>query len=127
MNIRAFNGISLFALVLVGSGMATMTQAAEHIIVVSKAISSAGLDLRHPTDAQAFYEQLRRGADFVCRGGMRVDVPPSSNTDACFEKSLGKAVREAHATLVTEAYLSTHTLRDAAMWGISIPSAVASR
>ena len=124
---RVFGARSLPALVIAGSLFAAQAQANDHRVIVSRQVDSTGLDLNNSADAAAFYMRLRHAAVDVCERRMRVDLLPNSDATGCFEKALGDAVRQAHATLVTQQYLSNHTLRQAAQWGIQIPSEVASR
>jgi hypothetical protein len=49
---------------------------------------------------------------------MRVDLKPVANEDACYEKALANAIRSVHSPLLTQVYLETHTLRQAAASGI---------
>jgi hypothetical protein len=58
---------------------------------------------------------------------MRVDLAPSPDPQGCYEKALGNAVRSAHLPLLTQAYLETHTLREAAARGIDLPVMIAAK
>ncbi len=118
---------TLLAMLIAGSLFAGIAQAKDMAVIISKPVSSAGLDLGNPADAATMYKRLRWAADDVCNRSTRVDLLPPDDARACFEKALGNAVREAHAPLVTQAYLVNHTLHDAAAWGIESPSEVAKR
>ncbi len=118
---------TLLAAVIAASLFGGVAQANNGIVIVSKPVSTAGLDLGKPADAQTLYTHLRRAADDVCTRSTRVDLVQFDDPRACFEKALGSAVRQAHAPLVTQAYLVNHTLRDAATWGIELPAEVATR
>jgi UrcA family protein len=118
---------TLLAMVIAGSLFGGLAEAKNYGVVVSKPVSTAGLDLGNPADAQTLYMRLRRAADDVCTRGTRIDLLPSDNPRGCLEKALGNAVRQAHSPLVTQAYLVDHTLHDAATWGIELPSEVAKR
>ena len=115
----------LLATVIAASLFAGAAQAKDYRVIVSMPVSTTGLDLGNPADAQTLYMRLRRAADDVCNRGMRADLLPSDDPRACFEKALGNAVRQAHAPLVTQAYLVNHSLHDAATWGIEVPAEVA--
>lgn len=127
MHTQSASTRTLLAMVIAGSLFAGMAQAKDYHVIVSKPVSTAGLDLGNPADAQTLYMRLRRAADDVCTRGIRADLLPSDDPRACLEKALGNAVRQAHAPLVTEAYLVNHTLHDAAVWGIELPAEVAKR
>ena len=127
MYAQSANARTLLAMVIAASLFAGATQANDNRVIVSKQISTAGLDLGNPADAQTLYMRLRQAADFVCTRGMRADLLPSDDPRGCFEKALGKAVGQAHAPLVTQAYLVNHTLHDAATWGIELPAELATR
>lgn len=128
MYIQSTSIRTLLAVVIAGSLVAGTAQARDDRVIVSKQISTAGLDLGNLADAQTLYMRLRQAADYVCSTRtMRVDVLPFDNPRGCFEKALGKAVQQAHAPLVTQAYLLNHTQHDAATWGIELPAEVATR
>jgi UrcA family protein len=122
-----FSSRIVMAVVIAGSLLGGVANAGNDIVIVSKGVTTRGLDLNSPTDAQALYARLRHAANDVCTRSARVDVLSPDNSPACFEKALGKAVRQANSPLVTQAYLFNHTLRDAATWGIEVPSEVAKR
>jgi UrcA family protein len=96
-------------------------------VKVSYQVSAQGLDLNQPAGASEFYTRIRRAAQIVCTHGMRVDLAPSADPQGCYEKALGDAVRSAHVPLVTDAYLATHTLQQAAARGIVVPVQVAAK
>jgi len=54
-----------------------------------------------------------------------VDLLPVDNPKLCYEKALGDAIRSAGSPLLTQIYLTTHTLQEAAARGIKGPSEVA--
>jgi UrcA family protein len=127
MNIQSARARTLLAMAIAGSLFAGIVQAKDPTIIVSKSVNTAGLDLGNFADAQKLYMRLRWAADDVCTRSMRVDLVPFDNPRDCFEKALGNAVRQAHAPLVTQAYLANHTLRDAASWGVELPAELANR
>ena len=126
MFIRQVRPGTLLAIVVAGSLFCGLAQAAGDNVIISKAVSAHGLDLNNPADAQTLYRHLRWAAEDVCGRTTRVDLVPIADR-SCFEKALGRAVRQANAPLVTQAYLLTHTLRDAATWGIELPAELAKR
>jgi UrcA family protein len=99
--------------------------AADHVVPVSVPVSSQGLDLTNLDDANTFYVRLQNAAWVVCTRGTRVDLEPSNDVKGCYEKALGSAVRTVKAPLVTQLYLGTHTLKEAAAHGIQLPAQVA--
>lgn len=127
MNAQSPSTRTLLAFVVAGALFAGTALAGDHRVIVAKTISTAGLDLSKPADAQTLYMRLRQAADYVCTLGPRIDLAPVTTPQACFEKALGNAVRDAHAPLVTNAYLINHSLHDAATWGIPLPAEIASR
>jgi hypothetical protein len=58
---------------------------------------------------------------------MRVDLVPFRDPQGCYEKALGNAVRAANLKLLTQVYLATHTLQEAAARGIDVPVQVAAK
>jgi len=86
-----------------------------------------GLDLHHSAGAQEFYARLKHAADVACTHGNRVDLKPSGDPVGCSEKALGEAIRSANLPLLTQVYLGTHTLRQAAAYGIEPPELSASQ
>jgi len=88
--------------------------AKDHNVTVALRVSAAGLDLGQPTDAQTFYNRLKKAAWVVCTHGNRVDLEPADNEKACFEKALADAVRFVKAPMLTQAYLANHTIQGAA-------------
>jgi UrcA family protein len=94
---------------------------------VAYQVSTRGLDLNKPSGARELYVRLKHAADVVCTDGMRVDLAPPSDPQACYEQALGHAVRFVKRPLVTQVYLETHTLREAAARGIDVPVQFASK
>jgi UrcA family protein len=110
------------AAALVCSCFAGNASAAEHVVAVSVPVSSQGLDLSKPDDAGTFYLRLQNAAWIVCTRGTRVDLKPSDNVKGCYEKALAGAVRSVAAPMVTQIYLGTHTMKQAAAYGIQLPA-----
>jgi UrcA family protein len=96
-------------------------------VTVAYQVSTQGLDLNKPSGARELYTRLKHAADVVCTHGMRIDLAPSSNQQACYEQALGQAIRNVKRPLLTEVYLETHTLREAAARGIDVSVQLASK
>jgi len=92
---------------------------------VAYRVSTMGLDLSQPAGAHEFYSRLKHAAEVVCTHGMRVDLKPVADPKSCYEKALGSAVRSANLKLVTQVYLQTHTLQEAAARGVYVPTQTA--
>ena len=101
--------------------------AKDKFVTVSVQVSAAGLDLSQPADAQKFYTRLQNAARLVCKGGNRVDLAPPDDPIRCFQQALGDAVHVTNKPMVTQIYLATHTLQEAAQHGIEIPSQLAAK
>jgi len=96
-------------------------------VTVAIPVSRQGLDLSQPAGAHELYTRLQHAARVVCTHGMRVDLEPSPDPEGCYEKALGNAIRSANVPLLTQAYLATHTLREAAAHGIDLPVQIAAK
>jgi len=94
---------------------------------VAYRVTTQGLDVNQPAGARALYLRLRHAAEVVCTHGMRFYLKPVADEGACYEKALAKAISSANLPLLTQAYLQTHTLRDAAAHGIDVPLQIASK
>jgi UrcA family protein len=116
-------GIAVAACTLFAGNVAAKDDA----VTVSIQVSAQGLDVSQPRGAQEFYWRLRQAAWVVCTHGNRVGLAPSPNPEACREKALADAIRAANLTLVTQAYLASHTLREAAAHGIDVPVEMAAK
>jgi len=92
---------------------------------VAYRVNAQGLDLNQPAGARAFYTRLKHAAEVVCTHGMRVDLKPVTNANACREKALGDAIRSVNFPLLTQVYLATHTLQEAATHGIYASNQIA--
>ncbi len=99
--------------------------AKDHKVIVAIHVSTQGLDLSQPAGAHEFYTRLQHAARVACTHGNRVDLKPSPDPVACYEKALGDAIRSANVPRLTQAYLETHTLWDAAAHGIAVPAQIA--
>ena len=96
-------------------------------VTVAYQVSAKGLDLRQPAGAKEFYGRLKKAARIVCTHGNRVDLQASPDPEGCYEKALGDSIRSTNVPLLTQLYLETHTLRDAAARGIDVPVQVAAK
>ena len=101
--------------------------AKDDAVAVSIQVSTQGLDISQPRGAQEFYWRLQYAARVACTHGNRVGLEPSPDPDGCREKALADAIRTAHLTLLTQIYLASHTLRQAAAHGIDVPVPVAAK
>jgi len=95
--------------------------AKDRTVTVALHVSAQGLDLSQPADAQTFYTRLKNAAWVVCTRANRVGLDPVDDPLICAEKSLGEAIRFVDLPALTQIYLATHTLRQAAASGINIP------
>lgn len=100
-------------------------QAKSHEVTVKITISTAGLDLSQPSGARELYARLQKAARIACTHGMRVDLQPAASFTSCYESALGNAVHSAHQPQLSIVYLATHTVRDAATYGIDVPARLA--
>ncbi len=96
-------------------------------VTVAIQVVTQGLDLSQPAGAKEFYGRLKKAAWIVCTHGNRIDLQPSPDRQGCYEKALGDAIRSANVSLLTQVYLETHTLREAAARGIDVPVQVAAK
>ena len=101
--------------------------AKDKMVTDSIRISPQGLDLSKPADAQTFYTRLENAAWVVCTRGTRVGLLPVDNQFKCYQNALGDAVHASNKPLVTQIYLATHTLQEAAAHGIDVPAQVAAK
>jgi UrcA family protein len=101
--------------------------AKDDAVTVSIQVSTQGLDVSQPSGVQKLYLRIENAARVACTHGYRVDLAPSPNPEACREKALGDAIRAANLPQLTQAYLATHTLREAAAHGIDVPAMIASK
>ena len=101
--------------------------AKDKIVTVAIHVSAQGLDLSQPVDAHTFYTRLQNAAWVACTRGDRVDLLPVDPLKSCYEKALGNAVHDSNKPLVAQIYLATHTLQEAARYGIEMPSQLAAK
>jgi UrcA family protein len=101
--------------------------AEDKIVTDSVKVSPQGLDLSQPADARTFYMRLENAAWVVCTRGTRVGLLPADNQSKCYQNALGDAVHASNKPMVTQIYLATHTLQEAAAHGIDVPAQVAAK
>jgi UrcA family protein len=118
-------GLLLGAATVVGMLPGGNVAAKDKIVTVAIHVSAQGLDLSQPADAQTFYTRLQNAAWVACTRGDRVDLLPVDPLKSCYEQALGDGVRASNKRLVTQIYLATHTLQEAAAHGIEVPAQVA--
>jgi UrcA family protein len=116
----------VFAAAMIACALFAGTVAAKEVTVAIQ-VTTKGLDLSQPAGGHELYGRLKKAAWIVCTHGNRVDLQPSSDREGCYEKALGDAVRSANVSLLTQVYLETHTLREAAAHGIDVPVQVAAK
>jgi UrcA family protein len=117
----------LGAATLVCALLAGTAVARDHTVTVTIHVSTQGLVLGHAGDARTFYTRVENAAWVACTRGDRADLLPVDDTKACYEKALGSAIRSAHERLLTQIYLTTHTLREAAAFGVEVPAELAAK
>jgi len=123
MSARSVLGAAAVACTLLAGNVA----AEDNDVIVAIHVSTQGLDLRQPAGAQEFYTRLQRAARVACTHGNRVDLAPAPDPEGCYEKALGDAIRSANVPRLTQVYLETHTLRQAAARGIDVPAQMAAK
>ncbi len=101
--------------------------AAAKDVTVAIPVSTQGFDLSQTADAQKFYSRLQHAATVACTHGNRVDLAPPADPQGCFEKALAGAIRTTKSPVLTQIYLETHTLRQAAAHGVEVPAQVAAK
>jgi UrcA family protein len=101
--------------------------AKDDAVTVSIQVNTQGLDVSQPRGAQKLYWRLQYAARVACTHGNRVGLAPSPDPDGCREKALADAIRAANLTQLTQVYLASHTLREAAAHGIDVPVQMATK
>lgn len=110
-----------FAALVVCALLSGAAQAADHEVTIKVPVSTAGLDPSQPVGAREIYRRLQRAARTACGDGDRVGLEPPTSFAGCYERALGGAVRSIHRPQLSVIYLATHTVRDAAIYGIEVP------
>lgn len=101
--------------------------AKDEAVTVSIQVSTQGLDVSQPRGAQKLYWRLQHAAWVVCTHGNQVGLAPSPDPEGCRDKALAEAIRAANLALLTQVYLASHTIREAAAHGIDVPVQVAAK
>jgi UrcA family protein len=96
-------------------------------VTVAIHVTTTGLDLRQPADAHKLYVRLENAAWQACTNGNQVALAPVPNVRACSEKALADAIRSVNQPLLTKIYLETHSLAEAAAYGIPVPAQIAAK
>jgi len=107
--------------------LAGTAAAKDHNVTVAIHVSTQGFDLTRTADAQTFYTRIENAAWIACTRGNRVNLLPVDDVNGCYQKALGGAIRSANAPRLTQLYLATHTLREAAARGIELPPQLAAK
>jgi UrcA family protein len=114
--------VALACVLLTGTAVAD-----EQKVVVRIPVSAKGLHLNDPAGARELYQRLNYAAYVACTRADRVGLAPSPDPRGCAEKALAGAVRSANMLLLTQAYLETHTVREAIASGINLPPQMAAK
>jgi UrcA family protein len=101
--------------------------AKDHAVTVSIHVNSKGLDPRQPADAQTLYTRIENAAWIACTRGNRADLVPVDDTNGCYRRALGNAIRSAGTPVLTQIYLRTHTVHEATALGIEVPAQMAAK
>jgi UrcA family protein len=114
LNAWSMPGAAIAACLLFAGSVAAKDDA----VTVSVQVNTRGIDVSQPQGAQELYWRLEYAARVACTHGNRVGLEPSPQPERCREKALADAVRAADISLLTQVYLASHTLREAAANGI---------
>lgn len=115
----------LCGVAIAGMQFAGNAAAEDHDVTVAIHVSTEGRDLSQTADARTFYTRLKNAAWVACTRGNRVDLVPVDDVKGCYEKALGGAIRSAKAPMLTQIYLATHTIQEAAVYGINVATQIA--
>jgi UrcA family protein len=132
MNIKApFSSAArldlLGALAACGLLCGAVQAAEEHTLIAKVTVNTLGLNPSQPAGAHELYGRLSKAARVVCSHANRVDLHADSDFVGCYQKALAAAVRSVNRQQLTLEYLTTHTLRDAAKYGIDLPLSAAAQ
>jgi UrcA family protein len=120
---RSLLGVAAVACMLsAGNVVAT-----DRVVTIELHVKANGLDLSQPFDARTFYTRIQNAAWLVCTHANRVDLVSLDDSKACREKALGGAIGSIKVPLLTQIYLATHTLQQAAEFGIDVPVQIAAQ
>jgi UrcA family protein len=115
------------ALAIAGALFSGSVEAGAYDVQVAIRVNAQGLDLQQPSAARTLYDRLEHAAEVACTHGNRVDLKPIHNPNACREQALGEAVHSVNAPLLTQVYLQSHTLQQAAAHKIKVPIQLAAK
>jgi UrcA family protein len=110
---------------IAGVQVAGNAAAKDHDVTVAIHVSTEGLDLSQTADARTFYTRLKNAAWVACTRGDRAGLVPVDDVKGCCEKALGGAIHSANAPMLTQIYLATHTIQQAAVYGINVATQIA--
>jgi UrcA family protein len=109
----------LACLLALGALSSASARAATVTVTVQSVVKSADLDLNRAADVHELYRRLSYAAEYVCGSRVRVGLEPVPDSQQCYEKVLGKAVRSINRPSLRLEYLATHSLQDAERHGIA--------
>jgi UrcA family protein len=101
--------------------------AKDRVATIELHVRADGLDLSQTADASRFYARIKHAAWVACTHGNRVDLVPLDDPKTCYEKALGAAIGSINVPLLSQMYLATHTLQQAAACGIDVPVQIAAK
>ena len=120
---RSFLGLAAVVCTFVAGSVV----AEDRMVTIELHVRADGLDLRQTADVSTFYERIKHAAWVACTHGDRVDLVPLDDPKACYEKALGAAVASIKVPLLSQMYLATHTLQQAAAYGVDVPVQIAAK
>jgi UrcA family protein len=124
----AMNAVSvLSAAAVMCTLVAGKVSAMDRDVTVAIQVNGQGLDLSQPLGAKELYRRIENAAYIACTRADRVGLAPATDQFGCYEKALGDAVRSVNVPLLTQAYLATHTVREAMARGIDVPAQMAAK
>jgi UrcA family protein len=123
MTARTLLGTAIIACAVAAGNVA----AKDHNVTVAIHVSSQGLDLSQPEGARAYYSRIKNAAWVACTRADRVGLEPSDNPQKCVEKSLANAIRAVGLPMLTQIYLESHTLQEAAALGVHTTVSMAAK
>lgn len=123
MSARSVLGAAVVACTLFAGNVV----AEDHEFTAVIHVSTQGLDLSNTAGVHELYRRLEYAAWQVCAPDYRVALEPSTDPKGCSEKALGAAIRSAKLPLLTQIYLETHTLAQAAARGFGVPAQMAAK
>jgi UrcA family protein len=92
----------------------------DHDVTVAIHVDAQGLNLSNEGDVRKFYQRIKNAAWIACTRANRTGLSPVDNPAKCADASVANAIRSASMPALTELYLETHTLQQAAALGIDV-------